>query len=482
VILNSKPRRAALALGCIAFLTGCGSKVVDVDDPRSCFPEAARSWIHATAAAKPAETRKADAATVYVDRSGSMVGYINGATASARPLQDLIGNLPAMLSAQQVGTRFKAFGTSISQPLTQAEQGSLMQPAYYTCAKGGACDNQESRLDSVFKEIAANKQGMALVVTDLWFSNSDIQTSALSALAEPLAEILSTDRAVAIYGISAPFDGQIYDLPYASAPMRFKGEHPLFVIAVGSNEQIAGLHESWKRAPSPYLAEELSGGRVKRTLFTLNPAAKSEALASPLSETNHPALSQEAVLESHEGLRLQEFVLNADSAFRPAPGTTAPQWKGPSASAFIPDSVWDGRFDTKTRVWERRDTACTDADWLEAAPLNGLWSGEGAGPRTFTLNPERLATELGRAGTYLVTGEVVRTEVASPNPASEWIRKWSFAPGNSSPARQGENGTAFFPTLHLSEAARLLENALATASRRRPAPVVGFAVAVKVDR
>lgn len=471
-----------LAFGFCALLGACDSNVVDVEDPSSCFPEAARPWIHVAKPGRSVENTSAATGTIYVDRSGSMVGYIKGATPNARPLQDLVGNLPAMLGTQQVSTQFKAFGKTISQPLTQAEQGALMQPAYYSCAKAGACDNQESHLDNVFKEIATNKKGMALVVTDLWFSNSDIQTSALSALADPLAQILATNRAVAIYGISSPFDGQIYDLPYASSPAAFQGEHPLFLIAVGSNEQIANFHESWKRSPSPYLAQELGSGRVKRTVFTLNPAARTEARASPLSASNDSRISQQPVLETREGLNVQEYLLNSDDAFRPAPGAVPPQWKGPDANSFIPDSVWAGRFEARTRVWERRDTACTDTDWLEGSQVNGLWSEGGSGPRTFTLNPERLVTELGRAGTYLLAGEITRTEVASPNPASEWIRRWSFGPGDPYRARQATNGSSFFPTLHLSEVARLLENALAVASRRQPSPVVGFAVVVKVER
>lgn len=466
-------------------VSACLGGPAEVDDPLTCFPEAARKWIHVggAEAAAVSNERKPGSATVYVDRSGSMVGYIAGATATERPLQDLIGNLPAMLNMQQLGTRYKAFGTTLSAPLGQAEQGALMQAAYYTCARGGACDNKESRLDNVFKDIAGNKSEMAFVITDLWFSNSDVQTSALSALAEPLAQILLSDRAVAVYGISAPFRGRIFDLPYAAAPLAFQGEHPLFLIAIGSDAQVAAFHEAWKRSPSPYLAQELETGRLKRTLFTLNPAARSEALATPLTGGTNSAIAEAPVMEARENLRIQEFVLAADDAFRPVPGLALPQWRGPEAAAFVVDSAWEGPFTTRTRVWERRDRSCTDGDWLESTPIDGLWAdATGPGPRTFSLKADKLAAELGREGTYLIAAEINRTGVTTPNPASRWIRAWGFVPSDTSLVRKTESGAEFFPTLHLSEVARLLENALATASERRRSPLFGFAIVVKVDR
>jgi hypothetical protein len=465
-------------------LGGCDTAPGDAADPRACFPELARPWIHVAAAsqAKPDENTKAGTATVYVDRSGSMAGYIAGATAAERPFQDLIGTLPATLSALQLSAGYRAFGTRISPVLKQEEQGALARAAYYSCGSGPDCDNKESRLDGVFTEISRKNDGLALVVSDLWFTNSDVQTSGLAALAEPLAQILASGRAVAVYGIAAPFNGRIFDLPFGGGAQPFRGQHPLYLIAVGSDAQIAGFQDAWKRSPSPYLAQELAAGRIKRTVFTLNPAKQNEGTAAPLTGGTDPRITAAPVLESRENLLIQEFSLAAKDAFRPAPGTTPPQWVGPREASFTPDSAWQGQFTTRTRAWERRSKTCTDADWLETSRLDQLWEpAAGTGPRTFTLNPERLATALSREGTYLITAEVERTEVASRSPAAEWMRKWSFSPADTNPVRAGMSGEMLFPTLHVSEFARLLENALATASKRKPTPIVGFSFVVEVQ-
>jgi hypothetical protein len=483
-VLKSVRRQAAIA-ALAGALSACGAQPADVANPLDCFPAEARRWVRVERpeAPQPAPPGGGNA-TIYVDRSGSMTGYLAGATASERPLHDLIGTLPAMLNRLGVASRYRAFGTQISAPLDQAQQAALMQPAFYACAGpyAAGCDNQESHLNRLFDEISRDRSGMAVVITDLWFSNSDVQTSALSALAEPLTNILASGRAVAVYGISAPFDGRIYDVPYAQGAVPFRGEHPLFAIVVGTDAQIARLHDAWKDAPSPYLRDGLGANRIKRTLFTLSPAAASAAPAAPLQGSDGAGVRQQPILEVREHLQVQQFEIDAAEAMRAPENAPAPySWRGPTAAAFAPDSVWQGEFRTRTQVWERRGTSCTDADWLQGANIEGLWSGEGA-QRQFSLKPEIVATELGRDGTYLVTAEIERTALLTPNPASAWMRAWGFTPADRAPLRQGAGGTPFFPTLHLGEVSRLLESALSAAAQREPRPIFGFAFAARVER
>jgi hypothetical protein len=479
---GSKVSGRVLAVAIVIATAGCRTSAPEVADPRDCFPKSAQPWIHVDkdATAQPGASKK-DVATIYVDHSGSMVGYLKGATATERPLQDLIGTLPATLSAERFSTRYRTFGRRISAPMSDAEVGMLMNPTFYTCQTGAReCDSQESHLDAVLSEIARSKSGLSLVITDLWFSNSDVQTTALSALAEPLTDILANGRAVAVYGLSAPFNGRIYDLPYATAPVQFQGKHPLFLVAIGTDQELASFHEELSRSPSPYLEQGLSSGALKRTLFTLSPAVPGQVPADPLTVGTDARISAEPVLEGHANLRVQEFHVNSDEAVRREGNAAPPFWVGPKAAAFVPDSVWQGEYEPKVRIWERRDTTCTAGDWIEGRPIEGLWGKGGGQTWRFSLDPEKLATELGREGTYLVQAEIGRTKVLTPSPASNWLRQWGFTPEQQSPARE-EGGAAFYPTLHLGEVARLMENALAEASRRRPDPIFGFAVVVKLD-
>jgi len=477
-------RKQALVAAALA-LCACSGSPADVENPLDCFPPEARRWIHVqTPEAPPPAAPGGGNATIYVDRSGSMTGYLAGASQTERPLHDLIGTLPAMLNRQGVASRYRTFGTQISGYLTQDQQAALMQPAFYACTGpyAAGCDNQESRLNHLFDEISRDRSTMAVVITDLWFSNSDVQTSALSALAEPLANVLASGRAVAIYGIPAPFDGRIYDVPYAQGALPFRGEHPLFAIVVGTDTQIASLHDGWRDAPSPYLRDSLGANRIKRALFTLTPATGTAAVAAPLSGADAAGVTQTPILEVRENLHIQQFVINAGEAMRAPTNTRAPySWRGPTAAAFSPDSVWQGEFRTRTRVWERRGESCTEGDWLEGASVDGLWTGDGA-QREFSVRPEVIATELGRDGTYLLAAEIERRALQTPNPASAWMREWGFTPADRNPTRQGSSGNPFFPTLHLGEVARLLEGALSVAARREPRPIFGFAFAARIER
>jgi hypothetical protein len=479
--------RAVFRIGILlstALAVACRGGTPEIADARNCFPEEARRWIAIEqAGAAPSPAPAARNATVYVDRSGSMAGYIAGATAAERPLQDLIGNLPTMLDRQRLSTRYRAFGTRISEPLNDTAQAALMQRDYYGCRGPYAadCDNEQSHFDSVFQEIRGNRSDMALVITDLWFSNRDIQTSALSALAQPLTQILTEGRAVAIYGISAPFDGNIYDLPYTSAPQPFRGDHPLFLIAVGSDAQIAALDQAMRDSPSPYLAGGLTSGRIKRALFTLNPSVATQAQSNPLGGGTDSRVAPGVVIDTIPGVTIQQLRIGRAAALRPAAEAQQMlQWTGPAPSLFVPQSVWQGEFETRTRVWDRQNGDCLDAarDWIEGPALTGLWDVQG-GLHRFRLNPETVASELGREGTYLVTGELIRKGLQTPNPATDWLREWSFGPSETAPERATPDGRRFFPTLHVGEVARLMEAALSQASNR--APITGFAFILKVD-
>ena len=467
---------AVLALG------GCGGPA-RVADPLLCFPPEARAFLHREGgAATTPDGPTAASATIYVDRSGSMGGYLAGSTSEERPLQDLIRVLPDAL--QQGGTlaAYVAFGTRLS-PQPASARDALMRPDFYSCrgAAPGTCDNQESRFDLVLHAIEAKPDEMALMVSDLWFVNSAVQTSALTDLAAPFAAILAQGRAVAVYGIPARFRGPIYDLPGAPGRMMFEGRHPLYLVAVGTDAQLDRLHARIAQGGSGYLAAGIADGTVRRTLFTLDPRAPA-ASAVELTGSD-PAVARTPVIGSLPGVRVQQFSVSKGAALRARAGSGASAqgigWTGPDAASFRRDAIWAGTLEGRTRVWERRGERCTAADWIEGRDLPGLWSSGAPTEQRFRLDPRAIATGVGRPGTYLLVGDVNRTALAMPNPASGWMRDWSFS-ARQSPSGRTLNGAPFFPTLHLGEVARLMEGALADAARRRPRPVAGFDAVVRI--
>ena len=464
----------------VSFLAACGGGADNqaaAADPLSCFPAEARPWIAASQEAGAAQNLPAGraGATVYVDRSGSMVGYVQGATRDNSPFQDLILNLPVRLQRQRLETTYRAFGTTLTDPLPNRQ---LVAPEFYTCPAGG-CDNQESRLDIVFAEIAGKPNEMGLVLTDLWFSSSEVTGSALTALDGPLNAVLSSGRGVAVYGIPAPFAGLLHDVPGAGGPVQFAGDHPLFLVAVGTAVQLDLLDRELRANASPRLRDGLADGSIKRSLFATAPVAQM-ASARPFGGAEvAPVLEQIRTAELPPTIDLQQFRLRRADAMRleDAAGR-APSWVGPRAASFPPGALWQGEYRPRTRVWERRNQNCAEDSWLELALPESLWSAEGEGHR-FRLAPDILAAELTGSGPYLLVGNVSRANMAPAGAATEWMRQWSFEPGTE--AQAALNGRRFFKTLYLGELAHQLEGALASVVRQQGKAVQGFAVILNVE-
>jgi len=456
-------------------LAACGGDPVDLSRGIECFPEEGRQWIasadRAAAAAQVME-QPGGAATVYVDRSGSMVGYIRGATAQEQPLQDLVLGLGGMLQRQQLSTDFRAFGSRVTGPLPKAEV--LATEGFYACDN---CDNQTSQLDEPLKQIAADPNRMALMISDLWFDSQAVAGSGLTRLNQPVSEILSSGRSVAVYGIAAPFRGR----PGGGAT-EFQGQLPLYLIAVGSAGQLARFHDAMRNAPMRLIRDGVKSGEVKRSLFSLTPAVDNRSLAAPFGEVDQQGMGSIAVHELPPQVSLQQFRFRpAEAAESRAAEGTGPVWEGPRAEAFAPGAVWEGSFRPRTQIWERSSPPCTQEEWRPGPAVpTALWQAAGDRHR-FRLAPDMLIGELSPGTIYLISGELLQTELSERPAATQWMRDWSFA-GQPNPQRMLPNGRAFHPTQNLEELAHHLESALRNLIKRRERPVQGFAVLVTVEQ
>jgi hypothetical protein len=406
-----------------------------------------------------------------------MAGFVHGQTEDNRPFEDLILNLPVRLQRLGLNSRYRAFGSTLTGELSIRD---LATPQYYTCPQGG-CDNQESRLNIVFEEIARNPRDMGLVLTDLWFSSSDISGSALTALDAPFNTILTDGRGVSVYGIAAPFDGRLHEVPGQAGPVPFEGDHPLFLIAVGTPEQLHALdHELQENSSSPRLREGLRSGRVKRTVFALNPVGDSPRAAPFGNSEAPPILDRLALATLPSGVEVQQYRLQRGEALRLTdPYAGAPTWTGPRPEALQPGAIWQGEYRTELRLWARRGEDCEDGDWLEMALPQELWRPTGGGGFEFRLAPGILAAELEGGSTYLISGAVTRTGLRPGGAATQWMRDWSFEPGAE--GRAALEGRQFFKTLYLGEMAHRLETGLASVVAQQRRRVQGFAVLVTVE-
>ena len=466
----------------------------------SCFPKETQKWI-AQVGAKDAgvdagmsQPVAAKMATIYVDRSGSMVGYLNGADTDNRPFQALLGNLPTVANIAGTDSQFRAFGRNISEPIPVDEAKALQNAAYYSCAKGAGangkpCESSESHLDQVFKMVAENKDEMAIVVTDLWYDNTMDGTGGPTALQEPLTQILAEGRSVALYGIEAPFKGQIYDIPAggtAETSAQHSGTHPLYVMVIGSKNDVMELDRQLERSGARVIREGLSSGAIKRSVFTIDPGPLRPMNAKPVTEGNDPDV-RAVPFENYPNLKVQQFVLNGETVRPNAAASKAKQaqWIAPKPDDFLPNTVWQGDLQANIKVWQRTgDEPC--GKWIENGTLVEdavVPRGDGSGQFSFDFSKPALISKMRRPGVYLVSGQLRRTDVDSPNPANAWANDWSFASneGGAVLAQQQSGRQALFPTLNLNEVMRIMENALRTATQRNGGGVVGFTVLVKSE-
>jgi hypothetical protein len=495
---------AVLTATAMLSLSACGG--ADKKLGLSCFPKETQKWIWQAGAKGDANAKNgadvhmsqpvaAKMATIYVDRSGSMVGYLNGADNDNRPFQALLGNLPTVAKIAGTESQFRAFGRNISEPIAVGDAKALQSAGYYSCAKGTPCESSESHLDQVFSMVAAQKDELAIVVTDLWYDNTLDGTGGPSALQEPLTQILADGRSVAVYGIEAPFKGQIYDIPAggtSETSTPHTGTHPLYVMVIGSKNDVMELDRQMERSGARVIREGLTTGAIKRSVFNIDPGLLRPANAQPISSGGFPDVRIRP-FEAYPGLKVQQFALNTQNP-RDKKGAKAnpPQWVAPKPDDFLPNTVWQGDLKADIRVWQRSgDEQC--GKWIDngalvdAAVVPRGGEGEGAenggGQFTFDLSKSALMTKMRRPGVYLISGQLTRTDVDSPNPANAWANDWSFASNEGGAVLAKRQ--AMFPTLNLNEVMRIMENALRTATQRAnvsgASGVVGFTVLVKSE-
>lgn len=467
-------------LGGCDFFGGSARPPATIADQKDCFPEKSRDWIARTEEETVARTAAAiPSATLYIDRSASMAGYLAGATTVERPFQDIIGTVPQSLRELGARSTFRPFGLTLAPAMTDGS--AMMQPAFFRCGSG-AREGCESRLDVVLADVAAKPDDLAIIVSDLWFSNSDVDTSALAALKPHLASILGSRRAIAIYGFAAPFDGPIYDLPAVGerqpTRVQHRGRHPLYMMVIGKDAAVAAFRERLKRSGSPMIRDGvMPGGAIQQALFTASPTLEASLPRAPLSLGNAPQISA-VPFDTFNGLHVQQF--RYDGSMRPPSGQqpTYPSWTGPDRSLFAPNAVWEGPTQLRVRVWRKRNDACRRDSWTEINALPGEWPQiDSKAQTTFEMSPRLVRQALRQEGDYVLTGEVRRISInQEESPSMAWMQRWTLAydgNGYRAPA------DTLFPTMNIVEFANIMRATLADEVEKNQLPVAGFTVLVR---
>lgn len=487
VLSRSSSIRISAAVALALSVGGCGD--TKPANPIDCFPTEGKKWLYLTSGNGQATRIGSEVTrtkqTVYIDRSASMIGYINGANQFSKPFQDLIGDLPQHLSADAV---FLSFGRNISEPIQDPKK--ILDSEYYSCAgqAQSTCESAASHLNMVFEKIARSKDEFAIVVSDLWYDNPEDPMSGVTALQPHLIKILSEGRTIALYGIDAPFDGVIYDLPISSddrAKIPHKGRHPFYMMVIGPKANVLDFDNKLFALGPKFLEQGMKDGSVNKSLFMVDPGPLTQRVRDPLTPGRHPDIRQ-VPFELHSGIAVQQFTVSGRSAgANNANGLArlAPKWEGPKetddplASDFLPYSVWKGQLKTSLKVYKRLNEKCQPSSWQiwRDVPVQ-----KPKGDKfSFQLDPNRVDFGLRQPGVYAIIGQIERTSVDSENPANRWIREWSV--DSRGAAYLASNPPVRFPTLNVADFSRIMEKSLDQAARQKGGGIVGFTVLVKVE-
>ncbi|WP_380784839.1 hypothetical protein [Sphingomonas sp. R86521] len=406
-----------------------------------------------------------------------MAGFIRGSTADEKPLADLVGFLPNLDSIDRSKVRIVRFDRKMTD-LDPASVRRMQTEAGYLCPAGNRnCDAQESHIDQALRNVAdGDAKSLSIVVSDLWLANSEVLTTDGVALSKPLADIFASGRSVAVYGFESPYDGRVSDLPSGDTAVKAQRRY-LFLVVAGPVDRLQAFHRVMQNAPSSSISNALRSGKAHYSLFTLDPVVSASDGTQAFELQSKSPLTKKAFLAVRTGVRVPQYQLDRGKALRAGGAGKVPgaRWQGTPETSILPGAVWEGTSQGSTKLYRQSGDKCLPdgGDWREEGTFPGGWPTDGTAG--FSLDPSELATL--PPDRYLLVGTVRRTSLRSPNPATQWMRDWSFDASTEQAAVKRQT----MPTLNLSETARLLEIALLKSAEAKPMNIGGFAVAVEIE-
>ncbi len=388
-------------------------------------------------------------------RSRSSTNFGRGRGES--PYRDLIAWL-VDLRSEFVEARSYGFAERIAE---------IGEDVFVRAARGdvnpcGACGFRESRLDDVLAASALPElQGsLAVVVTDLWLDNSDLIGSARVALQRPIRSILAGGRAIGILGVSAPYSGEVYDVPVplwhpddcrrpCSAAPGVRTRHR----PAGPGRRAGAAHRRGS------LHERPTGGQRHFSLFT-----PTLAVAGPVEHRlapQGPSVRRAYVL-AVEGTNVPGFLIDRRGV-APLIGDGAeagPALAAPLSGVGHPGAPAPATFDLAVETWTlvppEPSAACDDRAWYPLDVGRALRQVADSGGPAIGLDvshPDLLAIRPGEIA-FLRYRVAVET-LLQMGPGTAWLDDWSFGaddvPGLLS------DPPPLFPALNLAEFGRSLD-------------------------
>ena len=240
----------------------------------------------------PVTAVRAPAASVFIDVSGSMAGYVARPRAAPaghpadpgepRAFRDVVLSLPELAASVADSLHLFAFGTTI-RPIGIPDLARASDPRFYA--------DQNSRIqDALGRMNALPPDEVGLLITDLFLSGDEVFAGAAS-LRAPLASILDGGRSIALVGVRSGFAGTIYDIPGVK-PYTAASERPFYILATGPMPAVSALLQRLRtELLSPLPPTRDGSARFNMVVFTREPfrggpvplamAASGRAVAAP---------------------------------------------------------------------------------------------------------------------------------------------------------------------------------------------------------
>lgn len=198
------------------------------------------------AATRPTETSAPGPVHLYLDGSGSMLGFVADNSPSA--YREVLNTLPASLghaASEMEVFRFAAGIEKRSYPGRLAAE--ILDSSFYRSgtAGGTGVTANSTHLHEVLRRAAANPNVTSAIVSDLFLSADEVHGGESAPLRRALADILHNGMSVALIGVQAPFSGRIFDLATIPGSIQMtKGLRPFYVLLVGPDARVRALYRA----------------------------------------------------------------------------------------------------------------------------------------------------------------------------------------------------------------------------------------------
>ena len=427
----------------------------------NCLPAGVEPLPKASADLSVAAVR-APAASVFIDVSGSMAGFVARprATPGAHPpdpvepraFRDVVLSLPQLAASAADSLQLFAFGKTI-RPIGIPDLARAADPHFYA--------DQDSRIQDALKRMnALPPDDVGLLLTDLFLSGDEVFAGAAS-LRAPLASMLDGGRSIALVGVRSGFAGTVYDIPGAK-PYTAATERPFYLIVTGPIAAVDALLQRLRTellAPLPPARDGTA--RFNMVVFTREPI-HGDPVPLPMSVGGKAVAAPSLAPELGDDVSRARFPAAAGTASAAIP-LQAIAWR----DALLPD-----KFSVLQGLWVQppgggSQSACS-APWVEIHSLPGLAQvtpGSGAAGPALTVGGPALARATPGL-TFLLRARVATAGLSETPQQTAWTRAWNLE------AREVEafvaSRPAMFRTLNLKEIVGMLEGIIRDGLTPRP--------------